>query len=178
MVAPGPVIRNYHFQLLNILWKCGSNSQIWINNNSNGDKDDGDSNDNNKNNKGVNLMFNSTLTTKGALKWVHTKLKLKDTHHTTKHTGRIEVTYHAFLTLPPNTAKWLSSRTNCFTPRALLPTGGKRVKSFGCSSHSIPTSAGTWTVVTNVTVKCYVLLHTVLKCMVPRNTSYYTEVLL
>ena len=45
MVAPGPVIRNNHFQLLNMLWKCGSNSQIWINNNSNDDKDDGDSSD-------------------------------------------------------------------------------------------------------------------------------------
>jgi hypothetical protein len=35
------------------------------------------------------LMFNSTLTTERALKWVHTKLKLKGTHHTTKHRGRI-----------------------------------------------------------------------------------------
>lgn len=94
MLAPGPVIRNNHFQLLNMLWKCGSNSQIWIKNSSNDDEDYGNSNDNNndsnnKNNKGVNLMFNSTLTTERALKWVHTKLKLKGTHHSTKHTGRI-----------------------------------------------------------------------------------------
>ena len=73
MLAPGPVIRNNHFQLLNMLWKCGSNSQIWIKNNSNDDEDDGNSNDNNddsnnKNNIGVNLMFNSTLTTERALK--------------------------------------------------------------------------------------------------------------
>jgi len=97
----------------------------------------------NKNNKGVNLMFNSKLTTKAALKWVHTKLKLKGMHHTTKHTGRIEVTYHAFLTLTPNTSKWLSSSSNCFTPRALLPTGGKRVRSSRCSSHSVPPTVGT-----------------------------------
>ena len=182
MVAPGPVIRNNHFQLLNMLWKCSSNSQIWINNNSNDDKDDGDSSDNNndnnkKNNKGVNLMFNSTLTTKRALKWLHTKLKLKGTHHTTKHTGRIEVTYHAFLTLTPNTANWLSPSSNCFTARALPPTWGKRVRSSGCSSHSVPTSVGTWTVDTNVSqLLCF--LHTVLKCLVPRNILDYTEALL
>lgn len=156
MVAPGLVIRNNHFQLLNMLWKCGSNSQIWINNNSNDDGDSNDNNDDNKNNKVVNLMFNSTLATKRALKWVHTKLKLKGMHYTTKHTGRIEVTYPAFLTLTPKTVKWLSSSSNCFTARALLPTTGKRVRSSGCSSHSIPTSVATWTVVTNITVNCYV----------------------
>lgn len=123
-------------------------------------------------------MFNSTLTTKRALKWVHAKLKIKSTHHTTKHTGRIEVTYHASLTLTPNTAKWLSSSSNCCTPRSLLPTGGKRVRSSGSSSHSIPTSVGTRTVITNVTVNCHVLLHTVLKCLVPRNILDYTKVLL
>ena len=69
MVTPGPVIRNNHFQLLNILWKCDSNSQIRINNE---DDDDGNGNDNDDNNKEVNLMLNSTLTTKGALNWVHT----------------------------------------------------------------------------------------------------------
>jgi len=79
MLAPGPVIRNNHFQLLNMLWKCGSNSQIWIKNSN--DDDDGNSNDNkddsnNKNNKGVNLMFNSILTTESFKMGTH-KVKAK-----------------------------------------------------------------------------------------------------
>lgn len=43
-------------------------------------------------------MFNSTPITKETLKWVHTKLKLKGTHHTVKHIGRIEVNFHVFIT--------------------------------------------------------------------------------